>query len=395
LEKLIKKEKKMKILKTKIIVILSLFFMLVIFTGCEKKHNDVIKIGAIIPLTGKSASLGNLHKLGIELAVDEINNDGGINGKKVKLYLEDSQNEAKTGISVFNKLKNFDDLSIIICTFSNVCVPLSEYVKASNISDVILFNTATSAPDISIGADNIFRSFLIGQTEAKVTSNYIIDSLRIENIALYYVNDDFGLGTAEAFEKYLKQKGKGNIVSKDYYEITQLEHRPNIQKLKRSNPQAIFISGYGNSLVSLIKQLKELHINAEIFCTATFAIPDVYDNLGIAKDNIYFTSAMYDQDANFPSALKFKEKFNKKFPDFKDNYQSAATYTSVILISQAISKSEYNLDSIKENLSGIKNIETPLGILSMDKNGEAPFPVKLKKVVNSKPVTVFDAHNLN
>jgi len=365
------------------------------YNGCGAKKDAIFKIGAIVPLTGKSASLGNLHRLGMELAVDEINERGGLKGKPVKLLLEDSQNEAKLGISAFNKLLRVDKVSIVLCTFSNVCVPLSEHVKSLKLTDVILFNTATSAPDITIGADNIFRSFLIGQSEAQVTCDYMIDSLQIDKIALYYVNDDFGRGTAVAFEKYLSRKGKGKIVYKDYYEITQMEHRSNIQKVKGTNPNAIFVSGYGKSLVSLIKQLKELRVNAEIFCTATFAIPEVYDNLGIAKEGIYFTSSFYDDDNHLPSALKFKVRFNTKFPDFKDNYQSAAAYTAIMLLGQAIYASDNKIESTKEGLMKITNFETPLGNLSMNQSREAPFPVKLKQVVNSQPLTVFDANIIN
>lgn len=364
-----------------VIFVVSLF----VIQGCSKKEEtDVVKIGAIIPLSGKSATLGILHKYGIDLATKEINESGGIKGKKIKIIYEDSKNEGKTGLSAFRKLQNINKLPVIICTFSKVCVPVSSLMKSENINKTVLFNTATSAPNITLGNEYIFRSFITSDVEAKEIYKYIVETLDLKRIALYYVNDDYGLGSAEAFIQEIDQHRKGEIVFKDFFEITQTEHRSTILKIKTSRPEAIFLTGYGQSFVALIKQLREAQIESEIFCTATLALPDVFGNLGEEKNGLYLTSSLYDDSSNDPEYINFNKYFNEIYPDSQDNYQSAATYMVLKLIAYAIETKGQTPQDIKNGLQEIKDFPSPLGNITLNDNREAPFPVKIKKVIDGR-----------
>lgn len=364
-------------------VIIVFFISLLIISGCSRKEDShVIEIGAIIPLSGESAALGMLHKNGIDLATKEINESGGILGKNLEIVYEDSKNDGKTGLSAFRKLLNINKVPAIICTFSKVCVPVSSVMKSENISNTVLFDTATSAPNITLGNEYIFRSFITSAVEAKEIYKYIVDTLNLSRIAVYYVNDDYGLGSAEAFVKETEQKGKGEIVFKDFFEITQTEHRSTVLKIKTSKPEAIFITGYGQSFVALIKQIREAQVDSEIFCTATLALPDVFGNLGEEKNGLYLTSSLYDESSKIPDYINFKNDYNEMFPDSQDNYQSAATYMVLKLIAKAIEKRGETPQEIKNGLQDIQDFPSPLGNITLDENREAPFPVKIKKVIN-------------
>lgn len=350
---------------------------------------DTIKIGAVIPLTGKSAALGNYHKQGIDLAVKETNEQNGINGKKIEVVYEDSRNEGKTGIAAYRKLVDIHKVPVLISTFSGVCVPIASTIKSTNNTNAVFLGTATSAPNITIGSEYVFRSFIISSVESREIAKFVAEQLKLNRIAVYCVEDDYGLGAADVFEEEFQNKYKQKLVFKDSFGITQTDHKNTVIKIKNSKPDAIFLTGYGQSLVAAIKQIREADIHCEIICTATLALPNVFNNLGDAKEGIYLTSSLYDETSDLPEYKNFKELYTKIYPDSNANYQTASTYLCLKLIAKAIENGGYTASGIKNALMKIKDFPTPLGKVSFNENREASFPVKIKKIKNGKIVNIL------
>ncbi|MDF1546699.1 MAG: ABC transporter substrate-binding protein [Bacteroidales bacterium] len=370
-----------------------LFVSVLFFVECNtnsKKNSveeEVFKIGVIIPLTGNSSAIGNIHKQGIDLAISEINKNR--NGKKaIEAVYEDSKNESKTGLAAFNKLRNVDNIPVILSTFSNVCVPLASTMKTQQINDVVLLSTATSAPNITIGSEYVFRSFITSNVESAEIARFITEDLGYSKTAIYYVQDDYGKGAADVFFDLYTKKYNNNVVFKEAFDINQIDHKNSIFKIKKEKPEIIFLTGYGQSLVSAINQIRETDIKCDIICTATLALPDAFNNLGEAKEGIYLTSSLYDESSTLKDYQSFKEEFIKMFPESKDNYQSASTYLCTKIITEAIDKKGYSADKIKEGLLSITQFNTPLGGITFNNVGEASFPVKIKVIKNGNIVNI-------
>ncbi|MCK4458341.1 MAG: ABC transporter substrate-binding protein [Methanosarcinales archaeon] len=142
---------------TKHILIGVVLFLAVIAGAClQDTQPDEIRIGAILPLTGEAAEYGEDAKLGIDLAVEEINAAGGINGKRIQVVYEDSQATPSQGVSAIQKLTTVDKVPVIIGAMaSSVTLAIAPIAEENK---VVLLSPASSAPQITEAGDYIFRT---------------------------------------------------------------------------------------------------------------------------------------------------------------------------------------------------------------------------------------------
>ena len=145
--------------------------IVIIEQGCQRKKVEFIKIGAILPLTGDAAQWGIPPQKGAELAVEEINKAGGINGKKLKLIVQDTKCEPKAGVSSFQKLISDKEIRIVIggvCSSVTLAVaPIAEKNK------ILLISPASTNPKITNAGDYIFRVIPSDDLRGKVFAEYL------------------------------------------------------------------------------------------------------------------------------------------------------------------------------------------------------------------------------
>ena len=178
-----------------IMLISSLFLI----TGCTKKEKEpeTIRIGAILPLTGDIAEYGNRIKKGIDLAIEEIENQGGINGKRAKVLYEDSTGFPKGGVSAVQKLISINRVPIIIgAVASSVTLAI---VPQTTESKVVLFSPASSSPKLSGVSPFFFRDWPSDVLEARLLAEFTFNKLGIKKVAILNVNNDYGLGRVNSF----------------------------------------------------------------------------------------------------------------------------------------------------------------------------------------------------
>ena len=193
-------------------IIIVILFARVYFTGNVVKEKDTIKLGVTIPLTGDLASFGTGEKDAMEIAAQEINSAGGINGKKLELVIEDTKCDAKEGISAANKLINIEKVSVIVgevCSGSVLAMaPITEQSKT------ILFATAASSPKITNAGDYVFRDYPSDAYQGKFAAEYSYNKLGKRKVGLLYMQIDYGIGVKDAFKNRFKELG-GQVVSEE------------------------------------------------------------------------------------------------------------------------------------------------------------------------------------
>jgi len=241
--------------------------------GVSKKSTtsttkEPIKIGAILPLTGTAAPNGIYQKNGIDLAIDEINSNGGINGRKIEVIYEDSKNDPAEGVSVFNKIVNTErNVHAIVVFGSGVSNPL---IPIANEKKINLLLTAVALPGITDRSEYAFRFFPNENDDAGTMISCLENKFpEIDKLAFLYVNDEFGVSALKAFEN----RFKGELVIKEAYGKSDTDFRTIVTKVKYSNAKGVYISGYTSSGVLLIKQLREADIKIPIFAYFALALP--------------------------------------------------------------------------------------------------------------------------
>ncbi|MBI2109578.1 penicillin-binding protein activator, partial [Candidatus Woesearchaeota archaeon] len=292
----------------KLLLILTLSILLF---GCVSKSSseEVIKIGAIAPLTGDVANYGEASRNGIQLAVDEINSAGGINGKKIEVLWEDGQCKAQPASTAANKLIDVDKVSVIIgtvCSSETLAIaPIAEENK------VVVVSAASSSPDITKSGDYIFRVWPSDTGQADAMAKHIYNTEKLTKVALMYPNSDYNLALASAFKKTFESLG-GIIAAKEVYEQEAKDFRTQIAKVKDSNPEAVYIIPYGEGGI-LTKQLRELGFEGKIFASETYGTQEVLNDAGDSSEGIIYATPKFDDSLSGTADFlkRYKEKFKK------------------------------------------------------------------------------------
>jgi len=345
--------------------------------GCKKKGEEVIKIGAILPLTGDGAKYGEAAKEGIELALQEINNKNGIRGKKIQIIYEDSQGIPSIGVSAAQKLINVDKIQIIIGDlFSSVTLAIA---PIANENKVILFSPASSSPKLTNAGDYIFRNCASDIFEGEIMGKFVTEKLKLKKIAILYINNDYGIGIADVFRSIVTKNGI-TISSDEAFEQNSNDFKPQLLKIKNLNPDAIYIVGY-KELGYLLKQAKETGIKKQFLSTVMFEDQDIIKIAGDAAEGTIYSYRTYDTESKDNNLVSFVNSFKSNYNSIPDIF-SALSYDALNIIFQAIQTSGYNIEEIKNALYNIKHYPGITGDTTFDENGDVIQPAQIKIVKN-------------
>lgn len=257
------------------------------------KNNSSEDIGIIIPLSGGYSDVGHWMQMGIELAIEDLQTNYNIN---INPIYEDSQSNPNKAISAYHKLKTTRNIKNYISTVSSVCLALKPLVIKD---DNLLIVNAGHKDIISEDVDNIYRHALTIPQEA----HFLADQLKsrrndIKKISLLYTNNDIGVEFQNIFS--------GDFSTTDVkitgisYEEQETNLKNIVLKLVNSGPDVFVIYGYTKNFAPLIKTIRELNYNGEIYANQGFSTPSVIQNAGAAGNAVLFS----DYDIPESDAIK-------------------------------------------------------------------------------------------
>jgi len=357
--------------------------VLALVSGCSKETHDSLNIGAILPLTGTGAEDGEFQKHGIDLAVSKINATGGIQGKKVQIVYEDSKNQAKEGITALNTLVSRDKVPVVISTMSGVSAPLATF--AGDKMPVVLFVTVASTPYITRHGSNVFRAFVTSDVESRVIAEFMYGK-GFSKMAVLYVNDDYGLGGKDEFIKRFTGLG-GQVVLTEPYEKGGTDHRNLVAKVVASEATAVFVIGYDKSFALLVQQLGQSSRKIQLAATSTLSVPSWKALAGPSAEGAFLTNSLFQSNPDDPLTREFDAAYQAAFGR-PSNYLSASSYTSMMMLAEAIRKHGYSQDGIQRGLTDIQDLPTLMGRISVSPEREASFPVTMARLENGKVVNI-------
>ncbi|MCX6716978.1 MAG: ABC transporter substrate-binding protein [Candidatus Taylorbacteria bacterium] len=225
-------------------------------------NSKPIKIGAVLSLTGDASPWGEYGKNGINLAVKQINEKGGINGRKVEVIIEDDHTDGKQGVSAFNKLIDLDGVDGIIGgVFDFTTQPLIPLAQSKKIAFISPHNFRIEGGfDLNSQSFVMFTDF---STVIKSLKNYLEQS-GTKKLAVVHFKSTFGNEIAKTLNGVMKDLGRGEIVDEAYTEIGNNDFKTTIIKLKQANVDTVFLDMLANDPVNFLKRAKELGFNPTI-----------------------------------------------------------------------------------------------------------------------------------
>lgn len=320
-------EAKMKILKT----LAAASATMLVLAGCNSKGSS-IKIGSIGPLTGNYAVYGSDCKNGIELAVNEINAAGGVNGQQLELIAEDDEGSSEKSVSAYKKLVTKDGAKLIIGSLTSGCsIAISPLAQAQKIVQIA---PAATAPALTDAGNFIFRTCYDDPFQGTVGGKFAAETLGAKKAAILYdISNDYSVGLTENFKIAFEANG-GSIVSAETYSTGDKDFNAQLTKIKNVNPDVVYLPDYYSTVALIVKQLRAQGIGAPIVGA------DGWDGLTEnAGDEVLngFYSNHYAADSTEPKVQNFVTNYKAKYNLAPTSF-AALGYDSVYMLKDAIEK---------------------------------------------------------
>lgn len=354
-------------------------------TSCTKKANDnEILLGSYSSNTGATGSFGILQKQGIEMAVEEINAKGGINGKKIHLINYDNKSENDETLAVVNRLVSQDNVLAIIGETTSGKSKIGAQIAQAN--KVVMLSPSATNPDVTKVGNYIFRACFIDPFQGKVMAKFTTENLKFKKAAILRdVKSDYSVGLSDVFTEEFKKMG-GEIVADVSYQEGDIDFKSQLTAIKAKKPDVIFVPGYYNEVALLAKQLKELGMNQILLGGDGWSSPKLYEIAKEAMNGHYFSNH-YTTESTDPKTIEFVKSYKAKHNEDPD-VMAALGYDAVYLLAEAIKNAkEVNRETIREELSKVKDFAGVTGKMSMDENRNAVKSAVVVKVVG--PVYKF------
>lgn len=350
------------------LAIASLFLAFVLVgAGCAqiggtKNSGETIKVGAILPLTGPTASFGQRLKGGLEIAAEEINSNGGVNDKKIEVIYEDGKNKNKESVSAFKKLTEVDNVDYIFVFGIGPTQATAPLAKDKDV--VYIANTLTN---IAKEGDNIFRDYWdaknVGKKIGRAVEDSDVDRLGIIKLSLPYWEQ-----LKTGFES---EVGNDVEIKRVEYGFSTKDFRPHLTKLESFGTDGIFIAGYpGAQTESILKTINELGLADQnrVFNDHNFASRSVTGTISNVLEETNAVDIKYTPQG---------DRWKKIVDDYKSKYgqepsagDPAYTYDDLKILAKAIEKSGDNPQKVKNTLSNI-TYDGVVGKLNFDSNGNS------------------------
>lgn len=331
-----------------------------------------LHIGANLELSGAVATYGSSISEGIDLAVEEINESGGINGMQVKVTKVDNKSDAAEATNGAIKLTSQDQVTAIIgaATSGNTLAQ----AEIANDTETILLSPSATAPNVTVNEDGslneyVFRTSYIDPFQGTIAANFALDELGVKTAAIYADNaSDYAKGLGEAFKETF-EAGGGEIVAEEAYVAKDTDFKSTLTRIKSAEPEFVFIPGYYEEVGLIVKQARELGIDVPLMGADGWDSPTLLDLAGAdALNNTYITNH-YSSDDPDETIQNFVTKFKEKYDGNAPNAFHALGYDAVYLLKDAIERAgSTEPAAIKEALEATEELTLVSGVITIDED---------------------------
>ncbi len=337
--------------------------------GDTATEADTIKIGAYLSLTGLTATFGVSTRHGVEMAVDEINAAGGINGRTIEIYFEDTQSKPEEAPSAVNKLIAAHNVSAIIGEIAS-----SRTLAAAPIaqaSGVPMVTPGSTNPQVTEVGDYIFRVCYIDPFQGEVLAKFIANSLGATRVAvLRDVKNDYSVGLAQYFTETFESLG-GEIVANQAYSEGDADFKAQLTAIRGTDPEVIFVPGYYTESALIVKQARELNLNMPIVGGDGWDSSKLLEIGGDAMENTYFTNH-YAADDTTAVVQQFVARYAERFDQSTPDAMAVLGYDAAKILFDAIRRAgSDDRTAIRDALAQTRDFPGVAGVTTIDENRNA------------------------
>jgi branched-chain amino acid transport system substrate-binding protein len=347
----------------------------------RRQEGGPIVIGVSLPLTGDAAVWGKSQQDGYELALEQINANGGVNGRPIKLIYGDDTGLPKEGVSVLRKFIDVDHIDALTGV-ANSSVALA-YIPIITKEKLIFISSGASSPKLTGASKYFFRTWPSDIAEALAMAKYAREKLGISSVSCLYINNDYGVGLAEPFSKEFASLG-GRILGKEFFEQNATDMRAQLTKIKQQKAEAIYLAGNPREMARCITQARELGITAKFLSISTLNDKEVFDLVKIEDiEGTVITDASFDPSSDWPEAQNFMKAFRAKFKK-EPGILANTAYDALMILTHAMAEVGTNPDMLAKYLHDMKEYRGVAGTISFTQGGDVNRPIRISVARNGK-----------
>lgn len=315
--------------------------------------SEVIKIGGIGPLSGANSTYGMSVKEGADLLADEINNAGGVNGKKVEFIFEDDQSDNTTTASAFNKLVDKDGVCAILGGVTSGTT-LAIAPNSTNKKIPMITPTGTEPTITKVGGDFMFRVCFIDSLQGEMLAKYTKDNIGKTTAAvLYNSSSDYSKGIANAYKETLEKNGGQVLEFLSYGSDKETDFKAQLTKIKSANPDVIVLPDYYNVVGLIAKQARDMGITSQFLGGDGWESEDLTKIGGSAVDGATYINHYYAEDSD-ENVKNFVDSYTKKYNKTPDCFAALSYDTAKILVKAIEKANSTDGTAIRDALAGIE-----------------------------------------
>ncbi|MCH7903479.1 MAG: penicillin-binding protein activator [Armatimonadetes bacterium] len=353
----------------------------------DPNERDVLKVGVILPLTGSLAEGGRQALRGLELAVDRYNETADT--YRIKLIVEDSRSEPRDGVTAFQKLVAVDGVKVVVGgLMSSVTLAIAPIAEREQ---VIVLSPGSSNPKVRDAGDYIFRNWASDDYDGRVMAAYAFESLNKRRAAVLYINNDYGLGLAEAFRITFEELG-GEVSLMEPYAQGQSDFRPLLAKVSDYVVDCIFFPGQPSENGTIVRQCRELDIVATLLANLSVESPDFVTAAAGTQAGVIYSTPAFDPSSDEPTVKEFVRAFSDQYGDPPGIVAGHAFDAGNILI-EALRRADFDLARLKQELYGIANFDGVTGVTTFDERGDVHKDVMIKVIQPDLSTSVLQRYS--
>jgi branched-chain amino acid transport system substrate-binding protein len=363
----------------------SLFVFSILFLALSAYGQD-IPIGFFAPITGPAAADGASAKHAVELGLKEVNDGGGINGRKVNLIIYDDRLNPQEAVAVANKLIEKDKVAGVVSgSYSGptrVTAPIFQKAGMPMVAGYAVHPDVTWDPKEKKPNDFCFRNGFLGEIEGAAAAEFAVKNLKAKKISLIFMDNDFGRAISSGFAERAEKLGAAVLTKQMYKFPGEKDFRPYLTRIKEGNPDVIFAAGYYNEAASIVRQAKELGIKSQILGEEGFDSPKFLEIAGPAAEGVIIATNL-DRDDSRPLVQNFLKNYRKAYNEDADMV-GASSYDAFMILVNAMRKAGTDPKAIQKALLETKDYNGLTGRISRFVQGEVVKPVQIQVVKGGK-----------
>jgi branched-chain amino acid transport system substrate-binding protein len=374
-------------------LLFALLSMIVALLPAGASPAFAVKVGIVLPLTGDEAKFGEIEKRSFEMALEEINKAGGVNGEKLELVFEDDAGRPDAGRLVVKKLISKDKVVMIGGGYSSSVTYAVAGVCQQNRMP-FLVNSGAADNITASNWDYVFRLNPPVSEYAGALESLLTEVIKPKTVAILHESTLFGSSGALSFEATCQKLGF-NVVLKEGYESWGIDFKPLLSRVKQLNPDVVYMISYIMDASLLMNQSKELKLTPKMFIgsAAGFTMPEFQKESGAAAEMVV-SATLWHQALKYPGAMDYFDKFKARY-NADTEYHGAEAYAAAYVIADVLKRAKsYSNEDIKNALSAtdLMTVFGPVKFISYGKmKNQNKVPTYVVQWINGKLELVWPA----